>query len=90
MSYLSRRIAARWLASQPGAEVSGGMNQGVEKSFSVHGTVTVMVTVQDEWLDADGDVLPQYQEQVRKLAHQKLGELMRQVPNSFNLQTEDM
>jgi len=88
MKVATRRWGTVNIESRKTASVRHVANSGVEVSFSVHGSVTVMVGVPEEWFDADGALLPQYEQQVDQLAQKKLGDLMHQVPDAFNIQIE--
>jgi hypothetical protein len=63
---------------------------GLERQFSVHGTLTIAVSVPPEWLDenSDGELLPQFKQQFDQLVTGKTRELMHQVPDSFQIELE--
>lgn len=63
---------------------------GVQVDFSLHGMVSVNVRVDPSWLDEDGDVLPQYKDQVRATAKQKAAQLLQNVPDQVQWQLEEM
>jgi len=64
---------------------------GLDVQYSVHGTLSVTVTVKASWLDDDGDLLPQYKEHVRQMAKQRAGKVLREVDREgFQVQIEEM